>query len=1037
MDLTKWTSEQRLAIETSGSNIIVSAGAGSGKTAVLSERVLYKIFNGVKINELLILTFTNAAAREMKDRIRSKIKSKPDLKESLDALDSAYITTFDSFALSVLKKYHYLLNLPKNIKVTDESIVKIKKNQILDEVFEEEYIKKESSFLNLVKNYSVKNDNLLRSLLLSIANKIENFIDKDAYIDFIKNEFFTEKYLDKLFLDYKELIINHQREISLEYKNLTYLFDSDYIMKVENVVLPIISAKTLEELNAHRSFKIPNAPRGSQDEAKETRKKLKESIDKLYDVTFSSKEEMKENILSTKPYCTEIIRLVKLFFEKLETYKRENNIFTFQDIALLSIEILKNYEEARLELKNSFKEIMIDEYQDTNNIQETFINLIANNNVYMVGDIKQSIYKFRGSNPSLFKSKYDNYSENNGGIKIDLTKNFRSRYEVLDNINKIFNLIMDNTLGGAEYSQSHNMIFGNNAYEEEKKDIYNYECEVLKYENEKDSKYENYEIEIFAIAKDIQSKMKLGIKVFDKKTSKLRDATYSDFVIILDRSKYFDDYKKIFEYLNIPLTILRDENLSISFELSLIKNIIDFIIKINNKEYDQSFKYDFVSIARSFLYEHSDEYIFDCVINNKIKETVIYKDFSSIDNYNSLTVNELLIKIFDITDMYNKLSKVGDYKNTNIKLSKIFSLASETSSFESIEDYRDYLDEVVTRGLEIKYTTESSDSESVKIMTVHKSKGLEYPICYFADLAHDFNTSDIKSKFITHEKYGLIIDPEDETEKRSVLKNLVKLNFQEEEVSEKIRLLYVALTRAREKMVIVLPNKDINKLEKSRNGAIKYARRVKFKSLASFIYSVESYLPHYFKNINIEKLNLTKKYLYSKSIKNIDLNSKFEDFTVVNIEVLNSKKEYLHYSKDEVKLLDKKTVENMSFGTRIHEIFELIDFKNVDYSLLNSFEQEKVKNFLNNEIVKNIKDATIYKEFEFIFEEDNNQMHGIIDLLLEYDDHFDIIDYKLKNVDDKNYIKQLNGYKDYINKKSNKKVNLYLYTIVDEKFIMI
>ena len=1030
--MTKWTSEQLKAIETSGNNIIVSAGAGSGKTAVLSERVLYKIFHGVKINELLILTFTNAAAREMKDRIRSKIKNEPSLKDSLDALDSAYITTFDSFALSVLKKYHYLLNLPKDIKISDEGMVNIKKVELLDEVFEEKYTEENNTFLDFIKTYSIKSDAPLRSLILSIANKMENFIDKDAYIKFIKEEFFTESNLEKVFDEYKELIINKQREISLEYKNLTYYFNSEYLEKIESVVLPIIDAKTLEELNAHKEYKLPNSPNGSDDEAKEARKKVKDAIDNLYDVLFNSKEEMEKNILDTKGFCIEIINIISSYFNKLENYKREENVFTFQDVALASIKILKTYPFAREELKSSFKEIMIDEYQDTNNIQETFINLISNKNVYMVGDIKQSIYKFRGSNPSLFQTKYDDYSLEKGGIKIDLTKNFRSRGEVIENINKIFGLIMDNSLGGAEYQESHNMIYGNTSYEEEKKDIYNYDCEVLKYDSDESKKFDNHEIEIFAIAKDIKSKMKLGIKVFDKKTSKLRDATYSDFVIILDRSKYFDDYKKIFEYLNIPLSILRDENLSLSFEISLIKNIIDFIIKINKNEYDETFKYDFLSIGRSFLYELDDKYLFNIIINNKIKETTIYKDFSNIKDYSSLTISQIYLKILDITKFYENIYKIGDYKNINVKLAKLYDMAKSMEENGNLEDFKNYLEEIISSGLEVKYTTSLSNSESVKIMTIHKSKGLEYPICYFADLAHDFNTSDIKSKFIISEKYGLII-PSENTE-QSVLKNLVKRNFQIEEVSEKIRLLYVALTRAREKMIVVVPNNELKKQEKSRNGAIKYLRRVKYKSLASFFYSIEEYLPNYFRTININKLNLTKDYLFNKNVTKLEFNDTIEDFTVENLEVLNNEKSMLHFSKDEVKLLDKKTTDNMKYGTKIHEVFELIDLKNPNYSLLETNEKEKVKSFLDNPINKNIKDAKIYKEYEFIFEEDNNEMHGIIDLLVEYDDHFDIIDYKLKNVDDKNYIKQLEGYKSYINKKSNKKVNLYLYSIIDEKF---
>ena len=196
--MPRWTDEQWQAIEKSGSNILVSAGAGSGKTAVLSERVIHKIEHGIHVNELLILTFTKAAASERKDRIRKKIAKNENMKEELNLLNSSYITTFDSFALSVVKKYHYLLNISSDIGITDESIVSIKQKEILNQIFEDSYEKEYEQFINLVNTYCVKNDKKLREIILKICNKIDSFINKEEYLTFVKEELFSEQNINKI-----------------------------------------------------------------------------------------------------------------------------------------------------------------------------------------------------------------------------------------------------------------------------------------------------------------------------------------------------------------------------------------------------------------------------------------------------------------------------------------------------------------------------------------------------------------------------------------------------------------------------------------------------------------------------------------------------------------------------------------------------------------------------------------------------------------------------------------------------------------------
>lgn len=1037
--MPRWTKEQEEAIYTSGKNIIVSAGAGSGKTAVLSERVLHKIEEGIHVNELLILTFTRAAADEMKDRIRKKISGKEELKKELTLLNSSYITTFDSFALSVVKKYHYLLNITDNINITDESIVKIQNKKILDLIFERSY--KNIRFQELIKKYCIKTDKVLKENILSIALKIDGFIDPFGFIDNVYNNFFNENNVDNLLKTYESIINDLKKTIELEIENMSLYFDSDYIEKVNDAVYNILNAD-IDELHLYSTVKLPTVPRGSSEEAKASKDSLKKACDKLLSYgNYGTINDIKNDIYSTKDTVLTILDIIKEFLLEIEKYKKENDIYTFNDISKLSIKILKENENIREELKNSFKEIMIDEYQDTNDVQETFIGMISNNNVYMVGDIKQSIYRFRGSNPEIFKEKYSNYSKDIGGYKIDLIKNFRSRSEVLDNINKIFCLIMDYNLGSAEYSVSHQMVYGNTAYDTEKVNGFNYNFRVLEYLNkQKESGFSDIEVEIFTIAKDIKNKLDNNFQVFDKEDGKLRNATYNDFVIILDRSKYFDDFKKIFEYFDIPLTILKDGKLNSTTDILLIKNLVDFIIKIKEDVYDIDFKYDFISIARSFLYEYSDEYIFDIVTNNKIKETTIYNDLSTLsDKLNSYTSSLLFNDILDVTNFYNKLNKVGDYEEVNVRLKTINSLSSSLSSLGlSIMDFKDYLTDIIENDEDIKYATYTKEGNSVKILTIHKSKGLEYPICYFADLDHEFNTSELKDKFIVDKKYGLIVPSNLEEIDNSLIKEMYKYDFNREEVSEKIRLFYVALTRAREQMIIVLPDKETRTLEKNNDGVIEEIRRLSFNKLSSFIYGIKNYLYSYFEQIDIEKLGLTKNYLYPKKIVQETLNNIKDNINVEEINIENEVVEEKHFSKETNKIITKEENDLMKFGTKVHEIFELLDFRNIDLSLVdNKFIRNKVEKFLSNDLLKNISNANIYKEYEFIYNKDNNEYHGIIDLMLEYDNHIDIIDYKLKGITDENYIKQLNGYKEYIEKISNKNVSTYLYSILDEKVLQI
>ncbi len=1015
-----WTKEQNDAIYKSGTNIIVSAGAGSGKTAVLSERVIDKLKQGIHINELLILTFTKAAASEMKERIRKKIK-KENLVQELDMIDAAYITTFDSFALSIVKKYHYLINVSKDVNIIEESVVKIKKEEFLDEIFEEKY-RNDNDFKKLISDFCVKDDKEIRNQILNISDKLDMLIDK---IDYLKNYQFSD--INKDINSY--LIYIKKQVLSLEdiITELSDYIDSEYLNKLYESINPLLSSVTYDEIKINSNLKLPPLPRGSLDETKKIKDKLNKKIKSINDLcSYENIDNIKDTILKTKDYVKVIIDIILNLTKKINYYKHQNDLYEFTDIALLAIKIVKENPHIALELKNSFKEIMIDEYQDTNDLQEEFIKYISSNNVYMVGDIKQSIYRFRNANPNIFKNKYDSYSKEIGGIKIDLNKNFRSRKEVLDDINLIFNLIMNDDIGGADYLKTHQMVFGNNAYINEGATKQDYDLEILEYENNNNN-FSKDEVECFLIANDIKNKIDNNYQVFDKDELVLREARYSDFVILLDRSANFDLFKKIFEYHQIPLNILKEEKMNNDQDIYVLNNLIKFVIKVNNKEYDSDFRYLFISIMRSFIYNEKDDVIFKYFLNKNYYDSDLFKKAKeiSIDFSPSYVINEILEKF----SFYEKLITIGNIEASLIKVDQIIDMANNLTDYDIIL-FSNHLDKMIRENYQIKYQINNDLGDAVKIMTIHKSKGLEYHICYFANMYKSFNIRELNEKFLYSNKYGIVTPYFDEGIGNTIYKTLIKEDYIKEEISEKIRLFYVALTRAKEKMIMVIPYSETNSFNKEL--VLKNDIKEQYRSFLDIINSIKNRLEKYL--IKVDVPNLTKDYNLIKE-NNYDI-FELEKLNVENIIVENEEIKESNFSKkiNEVITKDKKKL--LKFGTEFHELLENLDF-NKEINLENKFYQEKISNFLKSDILKNYQDAKIFKEYEFMYIKDDIKYHGIIDLMLEYDDHIDIIDYKLKNIDDKKYVEQLTGYKNFIESKSNKKVNLYLYSIIDSKFLTI
>ena len=1006
--MSNWTPEQKRAINESGTNIIVSAGAGSGKTAVLTQRVITKLKNGISINNLLILTFTNAAAMEMKERIRGALSSDESLSSELELLDSSYITTFDSFALSIVKKYHYLLNISKDISILDKSICDNVRSQILDDIFEEKYYNKDENFLKMISDLTVKDDTTIKKEILSLNELLDRLINKKEYLESFINNFYNENNIQNIINQFYELINKKIQKISKIYENISSFCDEKFYQKLSEQILPLLNSKTYNEFKNNCKVKLPSLPKDSEEQLKINKEQLKKEIDYLHNILiYKDENHLKSTLESTLPYAKAIIDIILELDVELLKFKNNEDEYEFNDIAKMAIDVVKNNPKVKEEITLSFKEIMVDEYQDTSDIQETLINLISNNNVYMVGDIKQSIYRFRNANPLIFKNKYNDYANGIGGIKIDLLKNFRSRNEVINNINKIFNLLMDEDIGGADYKVSHQMVFGNDLYEKEK--VSDANLDILIY-NKDNKKYSESEYEAFIIANDIQNKLNNNFLVIDKDTKTLRPCKHDDFCILLDRKNSFETYKKIFEYLSIPLVIYYNEKITNEKDVLVIKNIINLIIKIYNKEYDQKFKYYFYSILRSFIFNESDETYVNYFINNNYYDSDLFKKSENIaKKLDSLTNKSLIEEIVNEFDFYEKGILVGDIDKMIIRIDYLMSLAENLSKLGySINMFSDYLNNLILNDSDITFSLNPKVSGSIRLMNIHKSKGLEFPICYYAGFNKSFNKTDTYKLFNFDKDLGIILPFYDDGVGSTILKTLYKEKYLKEDISERIRLFYVALTRAKEKMIMVMPNKDeiINFKED-------------YYSFISFIDSISYALKDNIKYI--DNIPLTKKYNYFKE-KNLHFKNDNNKINVKEINVDMTKTISSGASKKVVNLLTNEEVKIMEYGTKVHELLELSDFNNSDNDIVNKLINKIEPNFIN-----------VYKEYQFIDYIDNVEYNGIIDLIVEYSDKVLIIDYKLSNIDDENYIKQLSIYKKYIENKINKNVETYLYSIINDE----
>lgn len=873
-----WTDEQKKAIYDKDSNILVAAAAGSGKTAVLVERIIQKILNdNVDIDKLLVVTFTNAAASEMRERVLSAIYKKIDedpsnerLQKQIILLGKASICTIHSFCLDVIRNNFFELDIPANFRIATEQEILLMKTETLEDLFEKLYEEENSDFERLVNMYTdYKSDDPLKELVLDVYNFIQSMpFPKEWLLDNIAKYEPSEENTDFAQSIWGKVITNNlKEEILAGIKSLKSIRNKlEMVYELEKCKLIIEEdIKTLKGLHdvmdkpwddivkyvRLMDFSRWSAPKDDialKDEAKKVRdsviSKFKSTGNNsiIKDIFSYESNLLYEDIYAAHEILVLLGKLIIRFEEEFSKNKREKNIIDFNDIEHFALQILvKRGEngqyissEVAEKYKEKFEEIAIDEYQDSNQVQEFILKVISRgNNIFMVGDVKQSIYKFRQACPRLFLEKYNTFSlgGNEQGKKIQLFKNFRSRKNVLDVTNMVFDGIMSSSLGdNVEYTEEEYLNLGAK-YDEVPNGIGNAEIDIIEIDDNEDDELkslEKTEIEAKFVAQKIKELIANKYTVTDKNGP--RDIQYKDIVILMRATaKAASIYEK--ELLNNDIPVFSDGT-NEYLDTIEIQTIINILRMLDNPLDDIAV----VSAMRSVIGGFTDNEILEIRLYNrecnffeslkiasnslagKLKEKVdIFLDnirkWKEESNYLSLA--ELVWKIYSETGFYNYVGLMpnGSLRQANLKM--LFEIAKdyEKTSYTGIFNFIRYIERLKTENSDMSAAKIISENENVvRIMSIHKSKGLEFPVVFLANSSKQITFKDLNPKLILHQELGFgmdYINHETMQEYPIITKDAIKIIAKEEIIAEEMRILYVALTRAKEKLIITGTQKNV------------------------------------------------------------------------------------------------------------------------------------------------------------------------------------------------------------------------------------
>ena len=935
-----WTTEQQQVIDLRNRNILVSAAAGSGKTAVLVERIVKIITDKnhpVDIDHLLIVTFTNAAAAEMRERIGNAIEKALDeqpgdehLLRQLTLIHNAQITTIDSFCLYVVRNHFHEIDLEPNFRIGDEGELKLLREDVLGKVLEQNYEEPSEAFSDFVEGYaSGRTDAALNEMILQLYEFSRSYPWPEKWLDSFVGAYRIETREE---LDRAEWLAPLTENICFVLKDCEQLLkqalaitqqDDGPDMYEKAVQSDLEKYESLSKLTSFCELSVAlsdikydrlASSRGFEGDpdklelVKSLREQAKDVVKKLCkQYFFCSPEMMIEQLERTEPMLEEVVRLTKQFADEFAAAKRRKNLVDFHDVEHFALQILVDEETEKAkktaeEFRDTFEEIMIDEYQDSNEVQETLLCSISReergeNNIFMVGDVKQSIYRFRLARPELFMKKYDSYSlEESTTQRIDLHKNFRSREEVLTCTNDIFYKIMARSLGNVEYDAEAALYpgasypampvqenpVGEKAAEDEKvsgKQINGFTPEILLADSNdellEDTDFSDKKtLEAKMVAEKIRHLMKTQ-PVTDKATGELRMAHYSDIVILLrSLSGWADSLVEVLNGNGIPAHTVSSTGYFSTVE---VQTVLSMLRLLDNPRQDipmaavlrspmagltdeelavlrledgsVPFHEAVLELAEGLYEEDGQKEISDSEADSEadqkqgrnadgkkeddIETTAHRKLLKFYKKYRQLRqlvpdtpIHELIEIILRETGYghYVAAMPAGSRRTANLNMLLEKAAAYEKTSYKGLFHFVRYIDELQKYDVDFGEADMVGENEDVvRIMSIHKSKGLEFPIVIVSGMGKNFNKQDTRSKMVLHPELGIGLDYMDGKKRiksPTIAKKAIAKQIELENLGEELRVLYVALTRAKEKLILTGTLKDAaEKLEFYRQQA--------------------------------------------------------------------------------------------------------------------------------------------------------------------------------------------------------------------------
>lgn len=875
-----FTPEQQKVIDLRNRNILVCAAAGSGKTAVLVERIIEIVTDEehpVDIDRLLVVTFTNAAAAEMRERIGKALSARlcqtPDnvhLQRQVSLLHNAQITTIDSFCLFVIRNNFNDIGLDPGFRIADEGELRLLKQDTLTELLEQQYQEKNKSFLSCVEYFTGgSNDRLLEEYISKLYEFSMSYPWPEDWISQCMRGYKITSVSELEETDWCHYIIRYIRTLVAE-----SIADLDIALQLtERPDGPYMYGETLEkekemlskltQIETFAGFyeafttvsfgRLPSKKDDSvnpllREKVQLLRKNLKKRLDDIREAYLVlSPEKVVERMETAAPNVEELLLLVLAYKELLDQRKRRDNMIDFHDMEHFALDILLSMQEdgsvlpstAAREYRAHFKEILIDEYQDSNLVQELLLKSISgeedeNYNRFMVGDVKQSIYKFRLARPELFIEKYIGYTkEASNRQRIDLHRNFRSRPQVIDSVNSVFSRMMRPELGGVDYDEEaalyQGAVFPKSETGTEDSAADPYRTEYLVIGKDEESRLTTRGQEAAAIAHKIRE-LYASLKVTDKETGKLRPVRYSDIVILLRTTAgWAEEFKAVLEQEGIPAYVSSRTGYFQTVEIKVLMQLLrvidnplqDIPLYGTMKSFFGGFEEEEIAKIRA---EDKQAPLYELLINYDGEEKEKVQEFLKwLSGYRRKTAYTPIHKLIqDILTETGYLDYVtarpgGSQRRANVEMLLTRAAAFENTSYYGLFHFLRYMEQL--EKYEVDYGEADildENADVVRIMSIHKSKGLEFPVCFVAGLSKRFNMQDTTGRMIADADMGIGVDYVDEElrlQSKTLKKRAVALKMKLDTLGEEMRVLYVAMTRAREKLILTGMTADVDQFE--------------------------------------------------------------------------------------------------------------------------------------------------------------------------------------------------------------------------------